>query len=172
MKILKIMNAEIKVPAKEISKYAPKVVTFKINPEKIKDVIGSGGKVINKIIDQTGVKIDIEDDGKVFIGGAESSMVEKAKAIIADIVLEPEVGQIFEGTVVRILDFGCFVKLTEALEGMVHISKLAKERVNKVEDVVKVGEKIKVKVIKIDEKGRVDLQRIVTPSTETDVPAK
>ena len=172
MKILKIMNAEIKVPAKEISKYAPKVVTFKINPEKIKDVIGSGGKVINKIIDQTGVKIDIEDDGKVFIGGAESSMVEKAKAIIADIVLEPEVGQIFEGTVVRILDFGCFVKLTEALEGMVHISKLAKERVNKVEDVVKVGEKIKVKVIKIDEKGRVDLQRIVTPSTETDVPVK
>ncbi len=171
MKILKIMNTEIKVPAKEISKYAPKIITFKINPEKIKDVIGSGGKTINKIIDQTGVKIDIEEDGKVFIGGAESVMVEKAKAIIADIVLEPEVGQIFEGTVVRILDFGCFVKLTENLEGMVHISKLAKERVNKVEDVVKVGDKIKVKVIKIDEKGRVDLQRIV-PTTAKENPAK
>ncbi|MBO4823506.1 MAG: polyribonucleotide nucleotidyltransferase [Clostridia bacterium] len=172
MKILKIMNAEIKAPAKEISKYAPKIITFKINPEKIKDVIGSGGKTINKIIDQTGVKIDIEEDGKVFIGGAEADMVEKAKAIIADIVLEPEVGQVFEGTVVRILDFGCFVKLTENLEGMVHISKLAKERVNKVEDVVKVGEKIKVKVIKIDEKGRVDLQRIVPTTTAKDAPVK
>ncbi len=172
LKILKIMNAEIKAPAKETSKYAPKVITFKINPDKIKDVIGSGGKTINKIIDQTGVKIDIEDDGKVFIGGSDSVMVEKAKAIIADIVLEPEVGQTFEGTVVRILDFGCFVKLTEALEGMVHISKLAKERVNKVEDVVKVGDKIKVKVIKIDEKGRIDLQRIVPPTNEKDAPAK
>ena len=172
LKILKIMNSEIKAPAKEISKYAPKIVTFKINPDKIKDVIGSGGKVINKIIEQTGVKIDIEDDGSVFVGGADAVMVEKARAIIADIVLEPEVGQIFDGTVMRILDFGCFVKLTEALEGMVHISKLAKERVNKVEDVVKVGDKIKVKVIKIDEKGRVDLQRIVTPSTQKDAPAK
>ncbi len=172
LKILKIMNAEIKAPAKEISKYAPKIITFKINPEKIKDVIGSGGKTINKIIDQTGVKIDIEEDGKVFIGGAEAAMVEKAKAIIADIVLEPEVGQVFEGTVVRILDFGCFVKLTENLEGMVHISKLAKERVNKVEDVVKVGDKIKVKVIKIDDKGRVDLQRIVPTTTPKDAPAK
>ncbi|MCQ2382282.1 MAG: polyribonucleotide nucleotidyltransferase [Clostridia bacterium] len=172
MKILKIMNAEIKAPANEISKYAPKIITFKINPEKIKDVIGSGGKTINKIIDQTGVKIDIEEDGKVFIGGAEAAMVEKAKAIIADIVLEPEVGQIFEGTVVRILDFGCFVKLTENLEGMVHISKLAKERVNKVEDVVKVGDKIKVKVIKIDDKGRVDLQRIVPTTATKDAPAK
>ena len=172
LKILKIMNSEIKVPAKEISKYAPKVVTFKINPDKIKDVIGSGGKTINKIIEQTGVKIDIEDDGNVFVGGSDSAMVEKAKAIIADIVLEPEVGQTFEGTVVRILDFGCFVKLTEALEGMVHISKLAKERVNKVEDVVKVGDKIKVKVIKIDEKGRVDLQRIVPATAEKDAPAK
>jgi polyribonucleotide nucleotidyltransferase len=172
LKILKIMNAEIKAPAKEVSKYAPKIITFKINPEKIKDVIGSGGKTINKIIDQTGVKIDIEEDGKVFIGGAESAMVEKAKAIIADIVLEPEVGQTFEGTVVRILDFGCFVKLTETLEGMVHISKLAKERVNKVEDVVKVGDKIKVKVIKIDDKGRIDLQRIVTSTPAKDAPAK
>ncbi len=172
LKILKIMNSEIKAPAKEISKYAPKIVTFKINPDKIKDVIGSGGKVINKIIDQTGVKIDIEEDGKVFIGGAEAAMVEKARAIIADIVLEPEVGQIFEGPVMRILDFGCFVKLTEALEGMVHISKLAKERVNKVEDVVKVGDVIKVKVIKIDEKGRIDLQRIVTPSTVKAAPTK
>lgn len=161
LKILKIMNADTKEPAKDVSKYAPKIITFKINPDKIKDVIGSGGKVINKIIEQTGVKIDIEDDGTVFVGGADSTMVQKAKTIIDGIVIDPEVGQVFEGTVVRIADFGCFVKLTENWEGMVHISKLAREHVNKVEDVVKVGDQIKVKIIKIDDKGRIDLQRIV-----------
>lgn len=168
LKILKIMNADTKKPADSISKYAPKIITFKINPDKIKDVIGSGGKTINKIIEQTGVKIDIEDDGTVFIGGADSAMVAKAKEIIDGIVIDPEVGQEFEGTVVRILDFGCFVKLTENWEGMVHISKLAKERVNKVEDVVKVGDKIRVKIIKIDDKGRIDLKRLVTPAAPAD----
>ncbi len=161
LRILKIMNTDTKKPNESLSKYAPQVVTFKINPEKIKDVIGSGGKVINKIIEQTSVKIDIEDDGKVFIGGADMEMVSKAKSIIEGIIFEPEIGQEFDGTVMRILDFGCFVKFTETMEGMVHISKLAKERVNKVEDVVKVGDKIRVKVIKIDEKGRIDLQRMV-----------
>ena len=172
LKILKIMNADTSKPAANVSQYAPKIVTFKINPDKIKDVIGSGGKVINKIIEQTGVKIDIEDDGAVFVGGADAAMVEKAKKIIEEIAIDPEVGQQFEGTVVRIVDFGCFVKLTEALEGLVHISKLAKERVNKVEDVVKVGDKIKVKVIKIDEKGRIDLQRLVPPTPKADAQPK
>lgn len=167
LKILKIMNADTKEPAADVSPYAPKIINFQIKPDKIKDVIGSGGKVINKIIEQTGVKIDIEDDGRVFVGGSDSTMVNKAKAMIDEIVLEPEVGQQFEGTVVRILDFGCFVKLTEALEGMVHISKLAKERVEKVTDVVNVGDKIKVKIIKIDDKGRIDLQRIVPPASKT-----
>ncbi len=167
LKILKIMNADTKVPAAEVSPYAPKIITFKINPDKIKDVIGSGGKVINKIIEQTGVKIDIEDDGSVFVGGADAAMVNKAKQIIDGIVTDPEVGQVFDGTVVRIADFGCFVKLTENWEGMVHISKLARERVNKVEDVVKVGDPIKVKIIKIDDKGRIDLQRIVPANVTT-----
>lgn len=167
LKILKIMNADTKEPATDVSPYAPKIINFQIKPDKIKDVIGSGGKVINKIIEQTGVKIDIEDDGRVFVGGSDSTMVNKAKAMIDEIVLEPEVGQQFEGTVVRILDFGCFVKLTEALEGMVHISKLAKERVEKVTDVVNIGDKIKVKIIKIDDKGRIDLQRIVPPANKT-----
>jgi polyribonucleotide nucleotidyltransferase len=157
--ILGIMNKEIKTPNKELSKYAPKVITFKINPEKIKDVIGSGGKVINKIIEETGVKIDIEDDGTVFIGGTESEKVARAKKIIEGIVFEPEAGQEFDGRVVRIMDFGAFVEFS-GKEGMVHISKLAKTRVEKVTDVVKIGDAIRVKVIKIDEKGRIDLQKI------------
>ncbi|MDR1917662.1 MAG: polyribonucleotide nucleotidyltransferase [Christensenellaceae bacterium] len=160
LKILKIMNTEIDKPAKELSKYAPKIITFKINPDKIKDVIGSGGKVINKIIEETGVKIDIEDDGTVFIGGQDSDKVAKAKEIIEGIIFEPAVGQEFTGSVARIMDFGAFVKISNNCEGMVHISKLASKRVEKVTDVVKVGDIIRVKVLKIDEKGRIDLQKI------------
>lgn len=160
LKILKIMNDEISKPNKELSKYAPKIISFKINPDKIKDVIGSGGKVINKIIEETGVKIDIEDDGTVFIGGQDSEKVAQAKDIIMGIIFEPEAGQEFTGTVVRIMDFGAFVKISNNCEGMVHISKLAKTRVEKVTDVVKIGDIIKVKVIKIDEKGRIDLQKV------------
>jgi polyribonucleotide nucleotidyltransferase len=160
LKILKIMNAEIAKPNTELSKYAPKIITFRINPDKIKDVIGSGGKVINKIIEETGVKIDIEDDGTVFIGGTDIEKVTRAREIIDGIVFEPEINQEFTGTVMRIMEFGAFVKIANNCEGMVHISKLAKERVNKVTDVVKIGDIIKVKVIKIDEKGRIDLQKI------------
>jgi polyribonucleotide nucleotidyltransferase len=160
LRILKIMNAEIKKPNDQLSKYAPKIITFKINPDKIKDVIGSGGKVINKIIEETGVKIDIDDDGSVFIGGTDMDKVARAKQIIDGIIFEPAVGMEFDGKVVRIMDFGAFVRITESLEGMVHISKLAKERVNKVQDIVNVGDTIKVKVIKIDDKGRIDLQNI------------
>ncbi|MDR0383916.1 MAG: polyribonucleotide nucleotidyltransferase [Christensenellaceae bacterium] len=158
-KILKIMNGEIKEPEKRLSKYAPKIISFKINPDKIKDVIGSGGKIINRIIDETGVKIDIEDDGTVRIGGQDFDMVNKAKSVIDDIVFEPEVGTVYDGKVVRILEFGAFVEF-KGKEGLVHISKLSKERVNKVEDVVKIGDEIKVKLLKVDEKGRYDLQKI------------
>lgn len=160
LSILRIMNTVIDKPAAHLSKYAPKIIMFNIKPDKIKDVIGSGGKVINKIIDETGVKIDIEDDGRVFIASSNEEMIEKAKKIIQGIVFEPEVGQEFTGKVVRILEFGAFVEFN-GKDGMIHISKLAKSRVNKVEDVVKIGDTVKVKVIKIDEKGRIDLMNII-----------
>ena len=158
--ILKHMNKEIDQPAKNLSKYAPKIIIIHISPAKIKDVIGSGGKVINKIIDETGVTIDINDDGKVFIGGTSESSLARAKEIIEGIVFEPEIGTVYEGRIVRTIEIGAFVSFM-GKEGMIHISKLAKERVAKVTDVVKVGDTVSVKVIKIDEKGRIDLQRVV-----------
>ena len=145
----------------EISPYAPKITTMTIDPEKIKDVIGSGGKTINKIIAETGVKIDIEDDGRVFIAAVDSEAAEKAVAMIEAITMELELGQIYEGKVVRIMNFGAFVEVAPGKEGMIHISKLDKVRVEKVEDVVKIGDVVKVKVIEIDDQGRVNLMRIV-----------
>ena len=159
MYIMDKLLACIKEPRKEISKYAPKIITFEIDPEKIKDVIGSGGKTINKIIAETGVKIDIEDDGTVFIASVDSEMNEKAKKIILSIVEEIEVGDVYDGKVSRITAFGAFVELGMGKEGMIHISKLSSKRVNKVEDVVKVGDTVEVEVIKIDDKGRIDLKR-------------
>ena len=128
----------------------------KIKPEKIKDVIGSGGKVINEIIEKTGVKIDIEQTGEVFISSPEIDGINKAIEIIENITREAEVGEIYLAEVKRIEKFGAFVELFPGVDALVHISKLAAERVNKVEDVVKVGDTLKVKVIRIDEKGRVD----------------
>ena len=151
----------ISEPRKELSKYAPKIITFTIDPDKIKDVIGSGGKTINKIIDETGVKIDIEDDGTVYVASCDSEMNEKAKKIILSITEDVEVGDVYDGKVVRIMNFGAFVDLGGGKEGMVHFSKLSNKRVEKVEDVVKIGDEIEVEVIKIDEKGRIDLKRIV-----------
>ena len=145
----------------EISKYAPKIITMNIDPEKIKDVIGSGGKTINKIIAETGVKIDIEDDGRVFIASPDSEASNKAVQMIKNITMELEVGQTYEGKVVRIMNFGAFVEVAPGKEGMVHISKLDKTRVNKVEDVVSVGDPIRVKVIEIDDQGRVNMMRLV-----------
>lgn len=150
----------ISEPRKELSKYAPKIISFMIDPDKIKDVIGSGGKTINKIIDQTGVKIDIEDDGQVFISCEDIERAEKAKAIILAIVEDLEVGKKYEGTVVRILPFGAFVETLGGKEGMIHISKLSSKRVEKVEDVVKIGDKVVAEVIKIDDKGRVDMKLV------------
>ena len=156
-----VMLKAIPEPRKEISKYAPKIITLTINPDKIKDVIGSGGKTINKIIADTGVKIDIEDDGRVFIAGEDAEMANRAKETIEAIVMELEVGKTYVGKVVRIMNFGAFVEVAPGKEGMIHISKLAKERVEKVEDVVKVGDVVAVKVIEIDDQGRVNLMRIV-----------
>jgi len=156
-----VMLRAIPAPRTEISKYAPKIITMSINPEKIKDVIGSGGKTINKIIAETGVKIDIEDDGSVFIASDNTENANKAVEIIKNITMELEKGQEYEGKVVRIMNFGAFVEVAPGKEGMVHISKLAKERVEKVEDVVKIGDSIRVKVIEIDEQGRVNMMRLV-----------
>lgn len=147
-------------PRKELSKYAPKIITFAIDPEKIKDVIGSGGKTINKIIDETGVKIDIEDDGKVFIACEDAANAQKAKEMVLAIAEDLEVGKTYQGTVARIMTFGAFVEVGGGKEGMIHISKLSSKRVEKVEDVVKIGDKVEVEVIKIDEKGRVDMKLI------------
>ena len=156
-----VMLKAIPEPRKELSKYAPKIISMKIDVDKIKDVIGSGGKTINKIIADTGVKIDIEEDGSVFIAGTDSEAAEKAKSIIDAITMDLEVGNIYIGKVTRIMNFGAFVEIAPGKEGMIHISKLAKERVEKVEDVVSIGDEVKVKVIEIDNQGRVNLMRIV-----------
>ena len=156
--ILGKMAEAIAEPRAELSKFAPKIISFNIDPDKIREVIGSGGKVINKIIEDTGVKIDISDEGTVFIASTDSVQSEKAKSIILAIAKDPEPGDEFEGKVVRILDFGAFVELAPGKDGMIHISKLAKERVEKVTDVVNVDDVVKVKVLKVDEKGRIDLK--------------
>ena len=160
MHILSKMLETIPAYRTEMSKYAPRIISFKIKPEKIREVIGSGGKTINKIIDETGVKIDITDDGVVMIASTDEASSAKAKQMIDDICFEPEVNGVYEGKVVTIMQFGAFVQLREGVDGMIHISKLSKERVEKVEDVVKVGDAVKVQCIKIDEKGRVDLKLI------------
>ena len=156
-----VMLKAIPAPRAEISKYAPKIITMKIDADKIKDVIGAGGKTINKIIEETGVKIDIEEDGSVFIAGQDVDSANRAKEIIEAITMELEVGKTYFGKVTRIMNFGAFVEVAPGKEGMVHISKLAKERVEKVEDVVSVGDEVLVKVIEIDNQGRVNMMRIV-----------
>ena len=160
LEILEKMLEVIPEPRKELSPYAPKIISFKINPEKIGEVIGQGGKTINKIIEKTGVKIDIEDDGTVMISSAVIDDCYAAKAIIEDIVFVPEVGERYTGTVVRIMQFGAFVEISSNCDGMIHISKLATKRVERVEDVVKIGDKVEVEVIKVDEKNRVDLKLV------------
>ena len=129
----------------------------KKNPDKIRDVIGTGGKVINKIIAETGVKMDIEDDGRVFIYSTDTEGAKKALKMVEDITREIEVGGIYEGTVTRIMPFGAFIDLGAGKEGLLHISKISKERINKVEDLLHIGDKIMVKVYEIDEQGRINL---------------
>jgi polyribonucleotide nucleotidyltransferase len=159
MHILDSMLATISEPRTELSQFAPKILTMKINPDKIRDVIGPSGKQINKIIEETGVKIDIEQDGTVFIASTNQEMNLKAKKIIEDIVREVEVGQMYLGKVKRIEKFGAFVEIFAGKDGLVHISELSEERVGKVEDVVKIGDELLVKVTEIDKQGRVNLSR-------------
>lgn len=153
-----IMNPVISEARPDVSQYAPKIVQIKIDPKKIGDVVGKQGKTINKIIDEFGVTIDIEEDGSVNVAGLDRAQIDKAVQTIKNIVTEIEEGQIFTGKVVRILEFGAFVNLTPNKDGMIHISKLADRRVNKVEDVVNIGDEVTVKVIKVDPvKDRIDL---------------
>ncbi|MCP3026074.1 polyribonucleotide nucleotidyltransferase [Halobacillus sp. A5] len=159
MEILSSMMATLPESRSELSQYAPKIMTMKINPDKIRDVIGPSGKQINQIIDDTGVKIDIEQDGTVFVSSTDASMNKVAMKIIEDIVREVEAGEVYEGKVKRVEKFGAFVELFKGKEGLVHISELAEERIGKVEDVVSVGDSIKVKVKEIDKQGRINLSR-------------
>ncbi|PZE22405.1 polyribonucleotide nucleotidyltransferase [Paenibacillus xerothermodurans] len=170
MHILDKMLARIQEPKAQLSKYAPKIVTMHINPDKIRDVIGAGGKIINKIIEETGVKIDIEQDGRVYIASSNQEMNEKARSIIEGIVKEVVVGETYLGTVKRVEKFGAFVEILPGKEGLVHISQLSTDRVAKVEDVVSVGDTITVKVTEIDQQGRVNLSRKAVLTSQ--VPAK
>lgn len=159
--ILNEMKKCIDKPNEELSKYAPKIVTMRINPDKIRDVIGAGGKVITKIIDETGVKIDIEQDGEVFIAGIDMDMIRLAQQKISDIVAEVELNEIYKGKVTRVVNFGAFVELLPGKEGLLRIGNIAHERIEKVEDVLNVGDEVEVKVTEIDDKGRVNLSRKV-----------
>ena len=152
-----IMAPVISEPRKELSPYAPKITQISIDPQKIGDVVGKQGKVINRIIEETGVKIDIEDDGSVNVCGTDQEMIDKAIAIIKNIVTEVEPGMIFTGKVVRMMDFGAFVELAPNKDGMVHISRLSDKRVAKVEDVVKIGDEVTVRVVEVDRMGRINL---------------
>ena len=150
----------ISAPRKTLSKYTPKIISFSIAPDKIREVIGTGGKNINKIIDATNVKIDIEDSGFVTIASCDADMIEKAKSMIQNIVLDIEAGMIIDGTVVKISDFGAFVSLTPTKDGLIHLSKLSDKRVEKVEDVLKVDDNVKVEILKVDNRGKIDLKLV------------
>lgn len=157
--ILDTMLKCINAPRETLSPYAPRIESFKIDVDKIKDVIGSGGKTIKKIIETTGVQIDVEEDGTVNVLSSDAEACNQAVEMIQNIVKDPEVGEIYTGKVVRIMDFGAFVNILPGKDGLVHISQLDKKRVNKVEDVVKVGDEVTVKVIEIDRMGRINLSR-------------
>ena len=152
-----VMLPVISEPRKEVSEYAPRIVSTTIKVDKIKDVIGPGGKMINKIIEETGVKIDIEEDGQVFIYSEDEKQAKRAKEIIEEIVREIEVGQVYEGTVIKLMNFGAFVDLGAGKEGLVHISKISNDRIKNIEDVLHEGDRVKVKVIEIDDQDRINL---------------
>ncbi|MGP6147006.1 polyribonucleotide nucleotidyltransferase [Jeotgalibaca sp. A122] len=161
IEILDHLESVLAEPRTELSPYAPKIEMMQIKPDKIKVVIGKGGDTINKIIEETGVKIDIDQEGNVSIASADAAMIQRAKEIIEELTHEVKVGEIYEGTVKRIEKFGAFVEITKGKDGLVHISEIAKERIKQVEDVLAIGDKIKVKVIEIDRQGRINLSRKV-----------
>ncbi len=157
--ILGKMEEAILAPRSEMSNYAPRIITLHIHPDKIRDLIGPGGKTIRKIQEETGCQIDIEDDGKVFLATVDEQAMERAVAMVRDLTESVEVGRIYKGKVVRIMPFGAFVEILPRQDGLVHISQLAEQRVNRVEDVVNIGDEIMVKVTEIDDRGRVNLSR-------------
>ena len=169
LEILKVIKKQIKEPRSEVSKYAPKMLTFTINPAKIKDVIGRGGEMITKIICEASnvtevtninaVKVELEDDGRVIIYHSDKEIIDRTRKMIEEVVREVEVGKIYEAKVVKVEDFGCFVELWPGCEGMVHVSQLAHERVEKAGDEVKVGDEIIVKALGTDKKGRQNFSR-------------
>jgi polyribonucleotide nucleotidyltransferase len=165
--ILDKMLAIIPEPRKELSPYAPRIIRFSIDPDRIRDVIGPGGKIIRKIVEDTGAEIDIEDDGRVFIAAVDAKAGEKAQQIIKSLTSDVEIGATYLGKVTKLMNFGAFVEVLPGKEGLVHISQLAKERVAKVEDVVNVGDEIMVKVVEIDKQGRINLSRKALLGGET-----
>jgi polyribonucleotide nucleotidyltransferase len=159
LRILDVIERAIPAPRPNLSPYAPRIMTIAINPERIREVIGPGGKVINKITAETGVKIDIEQDGRILIASADEDAALRARRMIEDIVKEAKPGEVYRGRVTRLMNFGAFVEIFPGKEGLVHISELAPTRVNKVEDVVKIGDEVDVRVKEIDNLGRVNLTR-------------
>ncbi|MGI6765705.1 MAG: polyribonucleotide nucleotidyltransferase [Lentihominibacter sp.] len=159
MHIMDAMLEELPEPKKELSPYAPRILTMQVEIDQIRTIIGKGGETINGIIDKTGVKIDINDDGMVFIASPDGDSLEAAKREIEMLIKEPEPGEIYEGKVTRIMNFGAFVEILPGKEGLIHISKIARERIDKVEDVLNIGDEVKVKVIEIDSQGRINLSR-------------
>jgi polyribonucleotide nucleotidyltransferase len=161
LKILDIMQATIPKHRDQLSEYAPRIITIKINPSKIGEVIGPGGKIIRGIIEETGCKIDIDDDGTVLIATTDAAAGQRAKERIEAIVEEAEIGKVYDGTVRRVTNFGAFVEIIPGTDGLVHISELDTSRVNRVEDICRVGDRLKVKVIDIDGDGKIRLSRKV-----------
>jgi polyribonucleotide nucleotidyltransferase len=159
MRVLDIMATAIERPRAQLSLYAPRITMLKINPDKIRDVIGPGGRVIRKIIEETGATIDVEDDGSVSVASSDAEKSAKALEMIRALTEEVEVGKIYQGKVKRIMNFGAFCEILPGKEGLVHVSELADKYVSKVEDVVKIGDEFPVKVIEIDEQGRINLSR-------------
>ncbi len=160
MQIMRVMLEAIPAPRKELSPYAPRIISMKIDPEKIGDVIGTGGKIINEIIDETGVNIDIEDDGNIFITADDPKQAQKAKEWIEKLTKDIEVGDVYDGKVAKVMDFGAFVELTPGKDGLIHISNLSNKRVDKVTDVIKEGEVVKVKVLDVQDDGKISLKLI------------
>lgn len=167
MQILDVIKGAIEAPRSDISEYAPRIIKMNIDPDKIRDVIGPGGKMINQIIAKTGVKIDIEDDGTVLIASNDAKMGSEAKKIIEDITKDVEVGEIYDGKVTKLMKFGAFVEVLNGKEGLLHISQIDHKRIDKVEDVFKVGDEVRVKVVGIDDDGKIDLSRkVLLPKPE------
>ena len=159
LKILDVIASAIDKPREDLSKYAPRIFSIDIDPEKVRDVIGAGGKTINKIIDATGVKIETEDDGHITVASNDGESGKKAIQMIKSIVTDPKAGDIYEGEVKRIMNFGAFVEIAIGKEGLLHISQIDTKRTEKVEDVLKIGDKVRVKVTEIDRQGRINLSR-------------